>query len=410
MTALALMLCTLWWLVEFLRQTLAAWVIGLQQDEALPSTRTAELRFDDIEVLQAVRSGDPLLAHALSAVLVELGSRGARLHWLLDSDDAEAQTTARQVLRTHPQWAAQVRLSLHPPCPDRCNPKLFKLDRALSTCDRDFVLVLDDDAELPATSLQALRQSVHEAPSSGRPTAATALPVYRSVPWPASPGAVGARGLGAALLARFVNDQAALTYLVGHGERGGLSLNGMCWLMRRDALHAIGGFAAQLAHITDDLAMAQAIHAAGGRIVQRHEPVWLSTSLHGLGAYGAQMHRWMVFAQLLLRSLRGRERLRFVVELGLPQLLPVLVIGGLLLAPSTLLAVGTLAGLALHIAGRWRLQRACTPDAPRPQPLLSLIAMLLLPLHAVHAALDPRIVWRRRRYRVRRSDDFEEIR
>lgn len=409
MSALVVHLCLLWLIVELLRQALAWWVVHTQQDEATRVHDANDLRFDDVEVLQAIRGGDPLLADALAAALAELGSRGARLHWLLDADDDVAQAAAHQALRTHSQCTAQVRMSLHPPCPQRCNPKLFKLDRALPVCDRPFVLVLDDDASLPAATLAALRLAVLEPEPPSRPIAATALPVYSSVPWPAWHRHTAAHGLGAALLARFVNDQATLTYLSGTGEQGALSLNGMCWLMRRDALRAIGGFAPRLAHLTDDLAMAQAVHAAGGRIEQRHEPVWLSTSLRGMSAYWAQMHRWMLFAQLLLRSLRGRARIRLAVELGLPQLLPLLALAGLLLAPSTLAAACASAACVLYVAGRWRLQRACTRTAPRPQPLLSLLSALLLPLHTLHALLCRRIVWRQHRYRVRASDDFESM-
>lgn len=409
MSALVAPLCALWLGIEWLRQALAWWVVRRQKTDSAGAVHSPQSGFDDVDVLQAVSSGDPLLADTLAAVLAELGRRGARLHWLVDADDAAAQTAAQQALNAHPQWSGQVRLDLHPRCPERCNPKLFKLARALPDCERDYVLVLDDDAELPAASLQALLHEVRGAGASGSPRAATALPVYRGVPWPEWRVQAGAKGLGAALLARFVNDQAALTYLPGFGEQGGLSLNGMCWLMRRDALDALGGFAPQLGHLTDDLAMAQAIRAAGGRILQRHEPVWLSTSLDGLGAYRRQMHRWMLFAELLLRSLRGRERIRLLVELGLPQLLPLLALVGLLLAPSLIAAGFATAAFVLHVVGRRALQQACTQAAPRAQPLLSLLSMQLLPLHALHAALDRRIVWRRQRYRVRASDDFEPL-
>jgi ceramide glucosyltransferase len=410
LNAVVAYLCALWLLVEALRQTLAWWGLRLQQDADADAHFASDSRFDDIEVLQAVRSGDPQLAETLAAVLAELGGRGAHLHWLVDEDDGDAQTAVQQALQAQPQASAQVRLSLHPPCPARLNPKLFKLDRALGYCERDYVLVLDDDAMLPAASLQALRETVRGTGPISTLQAATALPVYRGVRWPAWRAETSARGLGAALLARFVNDQAALTYLPGSGEQGGLSLNGMCWLMRRDALEALGGFAPQLGHLTDDLAMAQAIRAAGGRILQRHEPVWLSTSLDGLGAYRRQMQRWMLFAQLLLRTLRGRERIRVLVELGLPQLLPLLALIGLLGAPSWIAAGLAVAAFVLHVVGRRALQQACTQAAPRAQPLLSLLSMLLLPLHALHAALDRRIVWRHHLYRVRASDNFEEIR
>lgn len=408
MNTAVITLCALWLGVELLRQALAFGRRGAQLRVA--NYVLADRRFDDIEVLQAVRSGDAHLAATLGAVLAELGSRGARLHWLLDADDLAAQTAAQQALSAHPQWTAQVRLSLHPPCPERCNPKLFKLDRALPDCRREFVLVLDDDAALPAASLRALRHVVVGVLPGSTATVATALPVYRGVPWPALIRSNAAVGLGAALLARFVNDQAGLTYLASVRGGSALSLNGMCWLIGREALIRIGGFAPQLGHLTDDLAMAEAVRAAGGRIEQRFEPVWLRTDLPDLRAYVRQMHRWLLFAHLLLRRQPPARRLGLLFELGLPQLLPVLVGLGLLLAPSTAGGLLAAAAIGMQLFGRWALQQACTQGAPRAQPVLSLLLLVLVPLHALHAALDARIVWRQHRYRVRASDDFEEIR
>lgn len=414
MTTMVTLLCALWLGTEILRQA-KAWTVLRRQGALLRSQARAALRscgewrYDEVDVLQAIRGGDPGLGATLTAVLAELGARGARLHWLLDSDDAAALAAARQALEALPEWASQVVLSSHPPCPERHNPKLYKLARALPECGRDFVLVLDDDAELPATSLDALLQALAPDRVSAGPVVATALPVYRGVAWPQiRPGRASA-GLAAALLARFVNDQAALTYLATQNSSAALSLNGMCWLIARADLLALGGFRSQLGQLTDDLAMARAIRCAAGRIEQRHEPVWLSTTLADLRSYLRQMHRWQLFALLLLRSSSAAERRRLLIMLGLPQLLPVLGLLGLLVAPTNAAALCAAAAFSLQVVGRWGLQQACSGQAPRAQPLLSLLATLLLPLHAAHAALDRRIVWRQHRYRVLASDRFEEI-
>ena len=212
------------------------------------------------------------------------------------------------------------------------------------------------------------------------------------------------------MLARFVNDNAVLTYLPPRLRERTPTLNGMCWAIRRDALHGIGGFETKLGHLTDDLAMAQSVLAAGGRIDQRSEPVWMRTTLPDLRSYALQMHRWMLFARLLLHSQPWRSRLRIAIGHGLPVLLPIFALTIFALAPSrfggALLAFGAFA----HVAGRHRLQRACAGSATaKIEPLLSLIIALLLPLHTLHAWLDRRIRWRSHRYRVHASDRFEEI-
>jgi ceramide glucosyltransferase len=390
--------CALWALAEALRQIAARRAL-----RAMPQPPTDDdddpTRFAGIDVLQPIRSGDPTLGEALAASLRALGGRGARLHWLIDEDDPLAARIVAETLAAQPAMRAQVAVSVHPPCPPAVNPKLFKLDRALN--DRALadgadatVLVLDDDARLPPATLDALRAALDTADG---PIIATALPVYLPAP-----------GLASRLLARFVNDGAAITYLPPRLGGRSPSINGMCWAMRTDALRAIGGFAPHLRKLTDDLAMAQAVLAAGGRIEQRREPVWMRTALADGAAYLRQMHRWMLFARLLLRAQPPAMRLRIALEQGLPTLLPQLSTALLIAAPSVVAAIAAGAAALLHVVGRRALQLACAGAATPLQPLTSLLVALLLPLHLLHAWLDPRIRWRTHRYRVRSDGSFEE--
>lgn len=394
--------CALWALAETLRQ-IAAWR-ALRAMPQSPNNDDDPTRFAGIDVLQPIRSGDPTLGEALAASLRALGGRGARLHWLIDEDDPLAARIVAATLGAQPALRAQVAVSVHPPCPPAVNPKLFKLDRALDDraldaralddCAGTTMLVLDDDARLPPATLDALRAALDTADG---PIIATALPVYLPAP-----------GLASRLLARFVNDGAAITYLPPRLGGRSPSINGMCWAMRTDALRAIGGFAPHLRKLTDDLAMAQAVLAAGGRIEQRREPVWMRTALADGAAYVRQMHRWMLFARLLLDAQAPAMRLRITLGQGLPTLLPLLSVASLIAAPSPLAAVAGGAATLLHVVGRRALQRACAGAATPLQPLTSLLVALLLPLHLLHAWLDPRIRWRTHRYRVRSDGGFEE--
>lgn len=397
----------LWWLpialwpvLELLRQA-AAW----RALRAMPKFPTdggnenddSTMRFDGIDVLQPIRSGDTTLAETLGASLRTLGACGATLHWLIDSDDHVAMDTVRSVLDAQPELRSRVEVSEHPPCPPAINPKLFKLDRALAHCTGEVVLVLDDDARMPTSTLDALLASLGDS-RLGAPVISTALPIY-----------LPANGFAARLLARFVNDSAAVTYLPPRLRGDTPTINGMAWAMRRDALDTIDGFAPRLRHLTDDLAMAQAVLAGGGRIEQRHEPVWMRTALPDVRAYIRQMHRWMLFARLLLRTLPWPARLWIVFSQGLPTLLPLIALTLLLVSPSWPGAVAFVLGTMSQLFGRRALQRACAGDAARIEPLSSLLVALLLPLHLLHALLDTRIRWREHRYRVIANDRFEEL-
>lgn len=388
----------LWPLLEMARQ-LAAW----RALRAMPSppANDDDARFTGVDVLQPIRSGDPTLAEALGASLRALGARGAMLHWLIDSDDLAAARITRSVVDAQPTLRAQVAISAHPPCPPGINPKLFKLDRALAHCTGDAVLVLDDDARMPAATLDALLAALADS-GVDAPVISTALPIYLGTD-------PSLQGLGARLLARFVNDSAAITYLPPRLGGRTPTINGMAWTMRRDALDAIDGFAPRLRHLTDDLAMAQAVLAAGGRIDQRREPVWMRTALPDLRAYARQMHRWMLFARLLLRSQSWPTRLRIAAGQGLSALLPAAALTVFAMAPSWPAAVVITIGATAHLYGRRALQRACAGSAARIEPVTSLLVALLLPLHLLHALFDTRIRWREHHYRVFANDRFEEI-
>jgi len=391
----AVLLCALWPLCESLRQGLA-WRALRTMPKRSAANVEQRIEFSEFEVLQPIRSGDLSLGEALNESLTTLGARGARLHWLIDEDDAEASRIVEALLNAQPTLREQVVLSRHPPCPNDRNPKLFKLDRALANCDRDFVLVLDDDARLPPDTLRALRDALDH--DSARPIIATALPAYLPAP-----------GLGARLLARFVNDSAAITYLPPRLGPGAPTINGMCWAMRRDALLAIGGFAPHVHRLTDDLAMARAVLQAGGRIEQRSEPVWLRTALPNFAAYVRQMHRWMLFARLLLRTEPVASRIRIALGQGVPTLAPAMATAALVSAPSALTAIGWLGGAVAYVLGRRALRRAYAGAHSALQPFSSLLVALALPLHLIHASIDTRIRWRSHRYRVLDDDRFEEI-
>ena len=174
-------LIALWPAWELLRQS-AAWR-ALRAMPPVPAQDRSEddpMRFANVDILQPIRSGDDSLGDALGASLRALGHRGARLHWLIDEDDAAAASIVRTTLAAQPSLATRVAVSLHPPCPPGINPKLFKLDRALTQCTGDIVLVLDDDARLPPATLDALLATLlhHQERDALKPVVATALPAY----------------------------------------------------------------------------------------------------------------------------------------------------------------------------------------------------------------------------------------
>ncbi len=328
-----------------------------------------------VTILQPILAGDAGLRDALRDNANALPQ--AELLWLIDDDDARAQALAREL-----SAAPHVRVLSCPPAPDGINPKTFKLDLALATVASEFVVVLDDDARLPATTLHALLGALQHAELS------TALPFYRD-----------GTNLPARLLGQFVNNNAALTYLPLLPLAAPVTINGMCYALRTAQLRALGSFAPLLRHLTDDLAIADAVRAGGGRIAQLAAPVEMATEVPDLARYARQMHRWMLFATLLLRRQSLPMNLLITVLHGLHPLLLWALLLHAALRPSGLawLALGLV--IAARALALMLLQRQLTGGV-RHRALLSLLAELLQPLHLLHAGLQRTITWRTRRYRV----------
>ena len=338
-----------------------------------------------VGILQPILGGDPLLAEVLADNLAALPE--AQFFWLLDENDALGRATAQALVAAHPH--CYIRCSLHAAAPAGTNPKTFKLAAVLPDISTGVCLVLDDDARLSAAALARMVGDLERA------DLVTALPCYRD------DGAPGAR-----LMAQFVNNNAALTYLALLALMPPLSINGMCYALRTARLRSLGGFAPLLCQLADDLAMARALRAQGASLYQSTACVEVQTHTPSLARYAAQMHRWFLFATLLLRS----ERPALQGLIGLLHGLPALLLWGLLVAAVAapgglgLVLWVLLARSALLCGLQWRLTGRI-----RHRPLVSVLAELLQPLHLLHAMRVRRIRWRTRLYAVRANGDFDAV-
>ncbi|TWH01958.1 ceramide glucosyltransferase [Nocardioides sp. J9] len=338
-----------------------------------------------VVVVQPILSGDPGLEDALRDNLLALA--GARFCWLVDEDDAEAQRVVGAITAqlARSGEAGRVEAVTCPAAPDGVNPKLAKLQPALdAAADDEVFLVLDDDTRLPRESLGALLAGLERA------TLATGLPAYL-------PGST----VWAQLVEQFVDNNAAMTYLT----LDPVTINGMTWAMRVRDLRALGGFTPLLRNLTDDLAVARAVLAGGGTICQTASPQWITTTVAGPGAYVRLMHRWMLFANLLLRRQPARTVAAISALHGVhPTLLWTVLLGSV--RQRRLLPLVTVLG------GRAALLRVLQRriyGRPLHRPGVSLASELVQPLHLGHGAVQRTIRWRTRTYRVRSDDDFAPV-
>lgn len=333
-------------------------------------------------ILQAILSGDAGLTETLENNLLSMTRQ--IFFWLVDEDDAAALQIARDLKAKHPDCSVEIMAC--PPCPDGVNPKIFKLDRARGQVQTPFILVLDDDTSLPSKSADAL---IHHAQTSDL---STGLPCY-----------LDSGNFPSSLLAQFVNNNSAMTYLSTLAFMEPITINGMCYAMKTGGADC---FPEILHHLTDDLALATQVRNEGGGIYQSARPQFLKTEVKNAAHYVRLMHRWYLFAILLMRN-QPRAKLAPIIFLhgAHPLILwGLFAIAAVHPSPAILLMLGGLLvvrSVVLHRLHRFLFHKSVH------KPLASLLSELLQPLHMLHALLSRKIVWRTRRYRVLANDHFE---
>ncbi len=373
MAVTTLLLALAYVAVLMLRALGVLWIVQRRAAVQVPAGTQAE-----VAILQPILGGDAHLQQVLAANLQALPH--SQFVWLLDADDTAGNAAAATLVAQHP--SVRIARITVPPAPLGINPKAWKLHHALPHVQASITLILDDDAQLGSAALAHLLHDLAHA------DLVTALPYYQD-----------GSTLAGRLLAQFVNNNAALTYLGWLPWAAPLTINGMCYAGRTQQLQAWGGFAPLLDQLTDDLAFAAHVRAQGGRLWQSTAPVAMRTALPDLASYVRQMHRWMLFALLLLRRQRPALKLAIGALHGLPPWLLIATLLSACLQPGAL-SFAAVAGLLTVRAAVLCLLQWRTTGASRHRPLLSLAAECLQPLHLLHAALVRTIRWRTRRYRV----------
>ena len=348
--------------------------------------RNFDGRLSDVAILQPILSGDPNLETTLGQNVEQLSE--VHFCWLVDNDDGVARDTVSRLQQRYAN--ADIEVRYFAPAPETVNPKLFKLQPALERCQQHYIVILDDDTMISPAALNSLLAALT------RHTLATGLPHYRH-----------GSNIASNLLAAFVNNNAAMTYLATLPFMAPITINGMAYAFKRDVYLGYGGFTPVMQHLTDDLAVAEQVLAQGGSICQTPDQQIIATHLDGWRGYVHQMHRWFVFAHLLFARKSPVVQLIMTLLYGLPpvilSLLPVIVI----LFPSLPALVTLLTVLLVrHLI---TIRHTGETVGNIRQFAVSLLAELLQWLHMLHAASYRTIRWRKRRYRVYRTDYFKDV-
>lgn len=327
----------------------------------------------EITVMQPILGGDPFLDEALRR---NLGQR-ARFLWLVDEDDAEGQRVTRRLAETA---GTRVEILLCPPAAAGANPKIAKLQRGLERVMTESFAVLDDDTILSEGQLERAMFGLKSS------TLYTGLPCY-----------LRGGNVWSSLVTHFVNNNSILTYLPPLPLVGPLSINGMFYVMKTADLRGMGGFTPIVRQLCDDYALAGLVRRNGGTIRQGMTPQFLHTTVPDARHYARLMHRWFVFANVLVSDQPARIQWLLAVFLGLP---PLLLWLGALCPPLWLVLL-----VCRHLALR-KLQRRVFGVLPHLNVVMSIASELLQPLHWLHACLQHTLRWRTRRIVVAADGTF----
>jgi ceramide glucosyltransferase len=168
--------------------------------------------------------------------------------------------------------------------------------------------------------------------------------------------------------------------------------SGACLAIRRDVLLHAGGLEAMRGRLLMDAALARAVRAAGGRVRAHGEPLPVEPGERGWREVSRQSHRWLaaILRGLALPAAAGFAWLRSGVLLALV----VLAFGDPLARSLAALALAT--RLVSALALRSALGARLTPASV----LLQIVVDAAAGVTWIAAALDPRVTWRGRRWRV----------
>jgi ceramide glucosyltransferase len=278
------------------------------------------------------------------------------------------------------------------------NRKAAQLAVAEARLDAPVLIVADSDVRFDDRTLPSLVGALVADPRAG---AASAPPMD------AMPSTLGDRA-SAALLSSTPNALLALAALSARW-RGHPLLAGALVACRREVLAAAGGFAALEPYLGEDFELARRLHAAGRTLATSPAPARFTDRGRSLYQVVRRYARWA----MVVRRQRPSLFVTYWLLLGCTPLLVAGTLGlGAARAPAwdaalaaTAGLVGARAWLARRLRGRYGLD-----DGWLRSLGAALVGELLILASSVRSLGRAEVVWRGRRFQVRRGGTLELIR
>lgn len=360
-------------------------VLTIIKPKKLTIASTFDIDYKKITIVQPILSGDPTLEETLSFNLH--ANPDVNFLWLIDDNDNKAQELVKLLKQDFSH--INIKVLSYKDCPDKINPKVFKLNQGLKSVLTDYVVILDDDAMILPETLCDLVINLKENDLT------TALPIYKDN-----------GNFWCKLMTQFVNNNSAMTYLPLLWFWKPMSINGMCYALKTTTIRQLNYFDSILGFLADDLSLALIMKEKKMNLYQSRHSVLLQTNIETYDRYKNLMHRWFLFATLLLKNHSVKENIVITVLHGIaPLFLWMTVLYGLRDGHYILLPLVLVIRLLLIQC----VHRQVFGKKDLYYYGFSLLAELLQPVHLFHAFVRKTIFWRTHIYRVESNEKFYEV-
>ena len=256
-----------------------------------------------ITVLQPILSGDIRLESDLRSNLENTSMM--KFIWLIDNDDIAAKQICDKILNDN--YKNRVKIIEVEPVPPNVNPKVFKLEKAISNVNTEYTIILDDDVVIDMEFFNRINLYLNT----------------KEVLISAIPYNYDNKTFFSKLISAFVNSQSFFTYFTMAYLKQTKTINGMFYMAKTDIFIKYKAFENIKYYLCDDFALASFLRSKNVELIQSTIYCNVRTTVTNLRAYVRLLKRWLLFANVYMSE---EISISFVIFALLPNMLPLALI------------------------------------------------------------------------------------
>ena len=225
--------------------------------------------------------------------------------WLIDNDDIAAKQICDKILNDN--YKNRVKIIEVEPVPPNVNPKVFKLEKAISNVNTEYTIILDDDVVIDMEFFNRINLYLNT----------------KEVLISAIPYNYNNKTFFSKLISAFVNSQSFFTYFTMAYLKQTKTINGMFYMAKTDIFIKYNAFENIKYYLCDDFALASFLRSKNVELIQSTIYCNVRTTVTNLIAYIRLLKRWLLFANVYMSE---EISINFVIFALLPNMLPLALI------------------------------------------------------------------------------------